>query len=549
MKFIFRLIKKLLTIIISLAFVAALVLCCISGPMSEKGYGTSWFGTPRVGFASGIYPVDSTSLTMVLQPGETELLKDFTMLTNVDFCGSTNYDEIIAWSEANPQVQVKYDIALPTGAVVSPDITSLDLSSFDSATIEKTAAMFKYLPKLESVELGVASDAASVLPAETVSAVRNALPNGEISYAFSLLGQTLTTDSDSVDLSSIKPEEVASTAALLSCLPNITNVNLGSADTNPIAWSDFASLQEACPNAEFDYSFSIYGKAVSTKTEELDFSYTELADKGAALREALPFMPKCTFVNMDSCGISNEEMAALQAEFPDKKIVWRIWFGTCYSVRTDATKILASKPSVGGQLDNSINDVLKYCTSMKHIDLGHNEAISDISFVSYMPDLETLVIAMNPLADISPLANCKKIDYLELNSTYISDLSPLAELDSLRHLNIGNCRNVTDISPLYGLKDLERLWIGATTPVPADQVATMKEKAPNIVIDTTTVDPTQGGWRYADLNYDGWVAYAKTGFFTFEYHPRYELLREQFGYASLDYSFYYKDPTYKGPQL
>lgn len=549
MKFIFKLIKKLLTIIISLAFVAALVLCCISGPMSDKGQGISWFGTPKIPFSAGVYPVDSASLTMVLQPGETELLKDFTMLTSVDFCGSTNYDEIIAWSEANPQVQVKYDIALPTGAVVSPDLASLDLSGLDSVTIEKTAAMFKYLPELKSVELGIASDAASVLPAETVAAVRAALPDGEISYAFSLLGQTLSMDADSVDLSSMKAEDVSSTAALLSCLSNITYVNLGSADTNPIAWSDFAILKEACPNAEFDYSFSIYGKAVNTKTEELDFSYTELPDKGAALREALPFMPKCTFVNMDSCGISNEEMGALQAEFPDKKIVWRVWFGNCYSVRTDATKILASKPSVGGVLDDSINDVLKYCTSMKHIDLGHNEAITDISFVSYMPDLETLVIAMNPLTDISPLANCHKIDYLELNSTAFSDLSPLSELQSLRHLNIANCPNITDISPLYGLKDLERLWIGAATPVPAEQVALMKENAPNIVIDTTTVDPTQGGWRYADLNYEGWVVYAQTGYFQYEYHPRYELLREQFGYGSLDYSFYYKDPTYKGPQL
>ena len=544
-----KLIKKFFVIIISFAFVACLVLCCISGPMSENGQGLSWFGTPQVAFSAGVYPVDSTSLTMVLQPGETELLKDFTMLSSVDFRGSTNYDEIIAWSKANPQVQVQYDIVLPTGKVVDPGITALDFTGLDAATIEATAKMFKYLPELNSIELGVAADAESVLPAETVNALREALPEAEISYAFSLLGQELSMDTDSVDLSSIKVEEVAATAAMLSCLPNISYINLGSADSNPVAWSDFAVLKEACPNAEFDYSFTLYGQSVSTDTEELDFSYTELSDKGATLREALPFMPKCSFVNMDSCGISNEEMGALQAEFPDKKIVWRIWFGNCYSVRTDATKILASKPSVGGVLDDSINDVLKYCTSMKHIDLGHNEAITDISFVRYMPDLETLVIAMNPLTDLSPLADCHKIDYLELNSTSISDLSPLANSQSLRHLNIANCPNVTDISPLYGLTELERLWIGSSTPVPADQVATMKEIAPDIVIDTTSADPTQGGWRYADLNYDGWVSFAQTGYFTYDYHPRYALLREQFGYDSLDYSFYYKDPTYKGPQL
>lgn len=542
-----KIIKRFFVAVISLAFIAFLMLCCLSGPLAENGMGTSWIGTPKVAFSSGVYPVDSTSLTLTLQPGETELLKDFTMLESVDFRGSTNYDEIISWSKSNPQVDVKYDVKLPTGNVVDQHITSLDLSTVDSSTLIEVAKYAQYLPELKSIDLGVKTDAASALSGEALSAIKTAVPEGEISYAFSLMGQELTMDAESVDLTGIKSEEVSSAAALLACLPKLSNVELGSADSTPITWADLTALQSACPNAEFAYSFKLYGQDVSTATEELDFSYTELPDKGAALKEALPFMPKCSFVNMDSCGISNEEMGELQAAFPDKKIVWRIWFGNCYSVRTDATKILASKPSVGGALDDSINDVLKYCTSMKHIDLGHNGGITDISFVSYMPELETLVIAMNPLEDISPLANCPKIDYLELNSTSVSDLSPLANSQSLRHINIGNCP-VSDISPLFGLTELERLWIGCDTPVPADQVATMKEKAPNITIDTTTADPTQGGWRYADLNYEGWVVYSQTGYFLYEYHPRYELLREQFGYDSLDYSFYYKDPTYRGPE-
>lgn len=541
-------IKRIFVTVISLAFVAFLMLCCMSGPVSENGQGMSFFGVPKISFSAGVYPADSTSLTFILQPGETELLKDFTMLTYADFRGSTNYDEIIAWGKANPQVELKYDIRLPTGQVVEPNVSSLDLSGIDSDMLIALSEYVKYLPELKTVELGIAKDASAVLSSDALSAIKTALPDGTISYAFFLMGQELSTDAEFVDLTGIKSEDVSSTAALLSCISSMKQVELGSADSTPISWADFSVLKDACPNAEFNYSFTLYGQSVSTATEEMDFSYTELPDKGQALREALPFMPKCTFVNMDSCGISNEEMGALQAEFPDKKIVWRVWFGNCYSVRTDATKILASKPSVGGVLDNSINDVLKYCTSIKYIDLGHNENISDISFVNYMPDLEVMVIAMNPLVDISPLANCPKLEYLELNSTQVVDLSPLANSQSLRHINIANCP-ISDISPLYGLTELERLWIGCDTPVPAEQVATMKEKAPNIVIDTTTSDPTQGGWRYADLNYEGWVVFAQTGYFLYEYHPRYELLREQFGYDTLDYSFYYKDPTYKGPGL
>lgn len=51
---------------------------------------------------------------------------------------------------------------------------------------------------------------------------------------------------------------------------------------------------------------------------------------------------------MDSCGVSDEEMAAIRDDFPDVNVVWRIWFGTGYSVRTDVEKILASQPQRAG---------------------------------------------------------------------------------------------------------------------------------------------------------------------------------------------------------
>ena len=48
-----------------------------------------------------------------------------------------------------------------------------------------------------------------------------ALPNGEVSYAFFLMGQELSMGAESVDLSGIKSEDVASASALLSCIPTI----------------------------------------------------------------------------------------------------------------------------------------------------------------------------------------------------------------------------------------------------------------------------------------------------------------------------------------
>ena len=52
----------------------------------------------------------------------------------------------------------------------------------------------------------------------------------------------------------------------------------------------------------------------------------------------------------DYCGVSNEAMAQIRDENPNVEVVWRIWFGENYSVRTDVERILASKPTVGGMI-------------------------------------------------------------------------------------------------------------------------------------------------------------------------------------------------------
>ena len=224
-------------------------------------------------------------------------------------------------------------------------------------------------------------------------------------------------------------------------------------------------------------------------------------------------------------------MAQIRDENPNVEVVWRIWFGENYSVRTDVERILASKPTVGGMLYDA--SVLQYCTKVKYLDLGHNDELSDLSFVSTMPELEVLIIAMTNISDLSPLANCPKMEYLEIQETQISDLSPLAGLTDLAHLNICNQENITDASPLYGLTKLERLWIGCNTPIPEDQVEKLRSALPNCEINTTTYDPHGEAWRYSA--YDPEIP-------KYYWVPRHELLREQLGYNYQEYSFYWLDP-------
>ena len=168
--------------------------------------------------------------------------------------------------------------------------------------------------------------------------------------------------------------------------------------------------------------------------------------------------------------------------------------------------------------------------------MGHNNALTDLSFMNYMPELEVAILAMGSFHDISPLANCPNLEYLELQTSGVSDLRPLAELKNLRHLNLCDCFCLTDITPLYGLTELERLYLGKYDPVPPEQVAEMQRCAPNCEINVSTDNPTGDTWRYTSTDAGGHGIL----------HPRYALLYEQFNYGAAPYCYSYltNDPLY-----
>ena len=65
----------------------------------------------------------------------------------------------------------------------------------------------------------------------------------------------------------------------------------------------------------------------------------------------------------------------------------------------------------------------------------------------------------------------------------------------------------------------------------------MRQAAPDCEIDVTVYDPTDGHWRYLGYIEEG-------GWPRIQLAPRYEKLREQFGYSDRDFSFRWNDPLY-----
>ena len=377
--------------------------------------------------------------------------------------------------------------------------------------ITELTGLAEHMPNLRTIRFGDREP-----DAKELALLAETFPHADVVYRVTLAGQKYGRDCSNLDLTALKSDEVDQALEKLSLLPNAKYVKLTENEdgTGPTP-EDVYRFQTAFPEILFDYSFTLWGKSVSNQDEVLDLSHIAMDDGGEAVRKALPCMTKCTMLDMDSCGVSNEDMAAIRDKFPNIKVVWRIWFGRFYTCRTDVEKILASLGDGDITNENGAQS-LQYCTDVRYLDLGHNPNLDDITFVSYMPELEVAILAVNDWTDAAPLASCKKLEYLEMFNTQCTDLAPLTVLKNLRHLNVCYLKELEDISPLMGMTWLERLWVGRDNKAPEEDLQALQAALPDCVVNITNQDdPTGDGWRVGE---------------------RYELLREQFDYESGEYS-------------
>ena len=353
-------------------------------------------------------------------------------------------------------------------------------------------------------------------------------------------GRTLPADTRELDLSQ-SPD--AGSLLPLVLLPELKTVELGACDdaaASPLDWEALARVEAARPQTEFHYAFTLFGKPFDLQSTEMDLNHRTMNDEGALVKKVAACLPELALLDMDFCEVSDEAMAEIRDSLPNTEVVWRVWFGNGkqngYTARTNAVKILASNPDRAGHLTPDKTDGLKYCTKVRYLDLGHNEQMTDISFVRYMPELEVAVLAMGGYSDLSPLQDCPNLEYLEIQTSAVTDLRPLTSLKNLKHLNICYLFGLTDITPLYEMSSLERIWIGCFDPVPQDQIQELQRRLPNCWVNWTAENPTEEGWRYVSSDEEGHGVP----------HPRYALLREQFEYDNFPacYNYLINDPLY-----
>lgn len=372
-------------------------------------------------------------------------------LAKLDLRGSTCYDAIQAYMAAHPQVEVIYDVSLG-GETYLCTTETLTLIT-DSFTVEELIEKLTYLPWVTSVSLPETN-----LSAQMLATLSEAFPGIRFDYTIRFQDQIVPANTETLDLSGLTPDQLENAEELLKKLPQLTEVELMDAeDKSQLTMTDVKLLMDAAPNAVFHYTFNLFGKYITTADERVEYVGVKIGDKGVEqVRQALDILPNCTYFLMDQCSVSNEVMDQLNRDYPNTQVVWRIRYGGIYSSLTDSTVIRCV-----GDLDNYNSKDLKYMTEVVYLDAGHCYVLSDLSFVSYMPNLKVAIFSDCSVSDLTPFASCKKLEYVEfVNCNRLTELTPMAECESLKGINLSWNFNIKDLDPLYGLKNLERLYCG-----------------------------------------------------------------------------------------
>lgn len=384
------------------------------------------------------------------------------------------------------------------GDRLSPAVSSLDLSGKE-VSWEELLVKLPHLTSLEEISFGE-----QALSGEKRDEILALCPQVTVKATVfhELYGLMVEETSTHLDLTAVTVD--GNLSDHLKRFPSLLSVDLHG---QSLTREEQLVLRQTFPQVQFGWTVTVVGREVDSSAEELDLSGQKVGDLDE-LREAVSLLWGLKKLVMCDCGVSNEDMAALRDALPAVKVVWRVYMGEKWSLRTDAVafSVLIKVHDYTSMTSEDIQ-VLKYCTDLQALDLGH-QAITDISVIGeYLTELRVLILADNRITDLSPLANLKHLHYLELFVNKVTDLSPLASCTELVDLNLSYNKQLSDITPILNFPLLERLWIEHTSLSAAD-AALLTETYPDAKVVTVGEGSVDQGWRTHQRYYamrDMWI--------------------------------------------
>ncbi len=420
----------------------------------------------------------------------------FDGLETVDARACTDYEAILALQEKLPETEILWQVPL-AGTTYLKDATEI-LIDDPAVTAQEVNEALKMLPAAAVVDAPV-----NTWTDQQKQQLIADWPQISFQWPVTIAGIKFDGTETAADFSgrSLSASDLAELRSSGKNLPGLQKVDLTGTG---VSLEDVLALKEAIPQADFLFDFELYGVPINSMDTFIDFTGKTM-ESPDTVESILPLMPCLEKVDMSDCGISDEDMDALNKRHDDVRFVWTMHI-TRYNIRTDDVGFIGSMEHYGAFDATTIRKLI-YCEDMICLDLGHRIPFDDLSFLYEMPQVQYLVLADCRTYDISPIGSLKDLCYLEMILSYATDLSPLQNCPKLVDLNVCFCNNTDKdknfevFSAMSG--QLERLWYSSFM-IAEKQRAELQEKMPNTEIHCiyAITDATGQRWRYSKHYYE-----------------------------------------------
>lgn len=376
---------------------------------------------------------------------------------------------------ALPQCNILWDIPFQ-GNYYDPSTSHFTVTQLAGEDITQLA----YFENLRVVDASNCTDYPEIMM------LQEQYPNCQVKYFVEVDGQRRSKNTTTLSIADPDMEEVE---LALTYLCNMKTLTFSGKLPAP---KKLLALREQFPHVDIHWEYVLMDKVLTDDITRLDLSGV-IMDSPQAVENALPYLPELTWVDMSDCGISNEEMDALNKRHENVRFVWTIYAGRC-RLRTDVTTFMPYLfgYDAGRRFSDKDAENLKYCTDIICMDMGHM-GITECSFLYYMPNMQYLLLADTELKDYTPIGSLKELKYLELFIAKDSDVSPLARCEKLEDINL--CYTFIDnLNVLKDLPNLKNLWLIGAHYNP-NHLVELQEARPDVNICITGSSSTGSGWR------------------------------------------------------
>lgn len=379
-------------------------------------------------------------------------------------------------------IQIMDDSIVSVGSIHCDPLTQ-ELTVVD-ASLTELEQILPLLPHLRKLTLE-----GNIPDIPSLKNLMTSYPELTLSCQVNLGGNSIRTDTQMLDLSGTFTtfDELNLVLPLFRNLQELSLTGTG--------FSDEEAMYLADSNSDIlvRFELSLAGQRFMTDSLEIDLSGSTATVE--EVERMLPYFRRLKKLDLSFCGISDEEMEALNQRHPEISIVWTLQIGEA-KTRTDAVYFYPAE--VNYYPTNEEMKKLRYCHDMIAVDIGHTRA-TDCEFLWHMPNVKYLILADTGITDITPVGNLKELIYLELFNLKIDDYSPLLNCTKLQDLNIGT--TYADPDPLSRMTWLHNLQWHRSDQNPETKEAVLKlpEQLPdtNVVLFPKKKARNIGGpWRY-----------------------------------------------------